>query len=157
MRNREHNEQVAFVAWARASVGTRPALSLLFAIPNGGHRRISVAKGMKAEGVRAGVPDLFLPAPVSPYSGLFLEMKVPGSYPSKTQKEWHRRLSEAGYAVAIVYGVDGAIEATIGYLDGRVATLPGEVFICGRSSAKRKSTNALRAGRTKKKGRPDES
>ena len=53
----EHDEQVLIFKWARLSEGRWPELALLFAIPNGGHRHKAVAAKLKAEGVRAGVPD----------------------------------------------------------------------------------------------------
>lgn len=44
----EHDEQKALIKWARSK-----GIELLFAIPNGGYRAISVAKRLKAEGVKA--------------------------------------------------------------------------------------------------------
>ena len=42
----------------RFCVGPQRALKWIFAVPNGGHRAKSVAGKMKAEGAKAGVPDL---------------------------------------------------------------------------------------------------
>lgn len=63
--------QVALFQWARLQECVRPALGLLHAIPNGGARPAIVGKDgrrfsvsaarMKAEGVKAGVPDVCLP------------------------------------------------------------------------------------------------
>ena len=53
----EHAEQVGFVQWFRAHF---PRV-LIFAIPNGEKRAISVARRLRAEGVVAGVPDLYVP------------------------------------------------------------------------------------------------
>jgi hypothetical protein len=61
-----------------------PCLALLFHIPNGGARgdnaRSNAIRGaaMKAEGVKAGVYDLFLPVARGGWHGLFIEMKKPG-------------------------------------------------------------------------------
>jgi hypothetical protein len=53
----EHFEQCELVMWFRQTYfGVR-----VFAIPNGGQRSISTAARLKAEGVCAGVPDLFIP------------------------------------------------------------------------------------------------
>ena len=61
MKNGEHQLQVECVKWFRFQY---PKLAnLLFAIPNGGLRNIKVATKLKAEGVLAGVPDLFLAIP----------------------------------------------------------------------------------------------
>ena len=53
----EHAEQVGFLNWFRSRF---PSV-LIFAIPNGDHRAITTAKRLKAEGVTAGIPDLFIP------------------------------------------------------------------------------------------------
>src|SRR5262245_64718583 len=50
---------------------------LCFAIPNGGARDVITAGRLKAEGVRAGVPDVCLPVARAGYHGLFLEVKRP--------------------------------------------------------------------------------
>lgn len=69
----EHSLQVACVNWFR---GAYPEYAeLLIAIPNGGKRNYGVAKKLKAEGVVAGVPDLFVAIPTGEYHGLFVEMK----------------------------------------------------------------------------------
>ena len=59
----EHIEQVKLFNWARQNESMYLHLSLLFAIPNGGHRHIGTARKLKAEGVKAGVPDCFLAVP----------------------------------------------------------------------------------------------
>lgn len=69
----EHSLQVHCVNWFRC---TYPEYGeLLIAIPNGGKRNVIVASKLKAEGVVAGVPDLFLAIPNGTYHGLFIEMK----------------------------------------------------------------------------------
>lgn len=96
----EHQEQVNFVNWMEFNLPEHR----LFAIPNGEKRAISVAKRLKAEGVRKGVPDIFIPSLF-----LFIEMKrVKGSSTSKDQKKWIKHLIESGYSAVIC---KGAIEA----------------------------------------------
>lgn len=83
----EHAHQRALFAWAALNVGNDPRLALMFAIPNGGARDKITAGKLKAEGVKAGVPDIFLPVPgvrwvppdigVPIYHGLFIELKKP--------------------------------------------------------------------------------
>lgn len=73
-----------------------PELRWLHAIPNGGFRDKATAGKLKAEGVKKGVPDIFLPLPMasnnrianSPfgYCGLYVEMKRP-----KTEKDGVRK------------------------------------------------------------------
>ena len=74
MKSIEHAEQVLLMQWWALShklFGVPE--QLLFAIPNGGERNIIVAARMKKEGVRAGVPDLFLAAPKGGFHGLLTE------------------------------------------------------------------------------------
>lgn len=71
----EHEEQKALIEWSAWMSNARPELSLMFAVPNGGDRHPAVAAKLKAEGVKAGVPDIFLPVPRNGYHGLFIELK----------------------------------------------------------------------------------
>lgn len=78
---------------------------LLFAIPNGGERNIIVAKRMKDEGVRSGVPDLFLAVSNGDSHGLFIEMKKEkGGVTSASQKEMIGILKEQGFVVVVCRG-----------------------------------------------------
>jgi hypothetical protein len=104
----EHQEQTLVVQILRLEYPDVEAL--LFAIPNGGHRHPGVGAKLKAEGVKAGIPDLFLAIPAHEYHGLFIEMKKPGGATSKAQLEWHQALRDQGYKVAIAYGHEEALE-----------------------------------------------
>lgn len=96
----EHIEQVETVAWFRR---TFPGVRI-FAIPNGGHRGIREAGRLKAEGVSAGVPDLYIPA-----WNVWVEMKRrKGGSVSKEQKDWHAYLREIGGTVLVCKGFDDA-------------------------------------------------
>lgn len=78
---------------------------LLFAIPNGGERNVIVAARLKAEGVRAGVPDLFLAHPNNGFHGLFIEMKkAKGGVVSDNQKCYLNLLKTSGYEVVVCHG-----------------------------------------------------
>ena len=104
MRNQnEHNEQVALFQWAKMAEGKYPELALLFSIPNGGARHIAVARKLKAEGVKAGVPDICLSAPRGIYHGFFIEMKSGKNKPTAIQLEWHERLRTSGYRVEVCH------------------------------------------------------
>lgn len=117
----EHLEQKQVVIWARMSRGRHPCLHRLFAIPNGGARHIVTGRKLKAEGVCAGVPDLFLAHPVDPFAGLFVEMKTAGGRVSPEQRVWLTDLSGAGYACAVAYGGNQGIQAIQTYLVGAFA------------------------------------
>lgn len=120
MKNLEHQEQTTLMRWAEYQSKKLPELALLFAIPNGGARHPAVAGKLKAEGVKAGVPDLFLPVPRNvqgiAFNGLFIEMKAGRNKPTMAQIEWHVRLSQQGYRVSVCYGWEAARDLITEYL-----------------------------------------
>ena len=123
MRNSEHNEQAALMQWWQlASLRFGIPEPLLFAIPNGGLRnRITGAK-MKAEGVRAGVPDLFLAVPAMGYNGLFIELKQEHAGRTSSAQDAMLSLLEAqGYRTAVCHGWHNAAFTIKAYLS---AALP---------------------------------
>jgi len=120
----EHDEQASVFTWASWNFSAMPELRLMFAIPNGGHRNLLVAKKMKAEGVKPGIPDIFLPVARGGFHGLFVEMKTASRKPVKggkgglsdVQCEWIGDLRNQGYKVAVCYGRDEAILEITNYL-----------------------------------------
>ena len=118
VRASEHDEQVALFEWAALNSARWPCLARLFAIPNGGKRARKTAALLKAEGVRAGVPDVFLPWPVGGCCGLWIEMKAGKNKPTENQRDWLAWLASNGYRVAVCWGADDAIRTIAGYLEG---------------------------------------
>lgn len=117
--NPEHVEQSMLIRWAEIAATRTPELGLLYAIPNGGHRHPAVAGKLKAEGVRAGVPDLCLPVARGPYHSLYIEMKAgPTSRVQPNQAAWHEKLRAQGHAVRVCYGWDAARASIEQYLRG---------------------------------------
>lgn len=116
MKITEHDEQVRIFAWASYLEIQIPKLKMMFHIPNGGHRYKAVAVKMKAEGVKAGVPDIFLAYPSGDYHGLFIEMKVGRNKTTDHQNEWIYRLNEAGYLAVVCYGFEEAKREILDYL-----------------------------------------
>jgi hypothetical protein len=114
----EHAAQVALFRWANENAERHPELSLMFAIPNGGHRHRAVAARLKEEGVKAGVPDIFLPVPKGNRHGLWIELKRSNrrNHATPEQSRWLDALSAQGYAVTVCYGTDEAITAILDYL-----------------------------------------
>ena len=100
----EHEEQVLFVQWFRRTyVDVR-----IFAIPNGEKRSQSAGARLKAEGVSAGVPDLYIPA-----WNTWIEMKrSKGGRISPKQKDWWDYLSSIGHQVFVCAGADIAKKVT---------------------------------------------
>jgi hypothetical protein len=99
----EHDLQAAVITECDRRSILRPEYGLIFAIPNGGHRHPAVAAKLKAEGVRPGVLDLFLPVARHGWHGFFIELKVDDNKPSEAQLEWKRNLTAEGYLCHIVY------------------------------------------------------
>ena len=120
MKNEEHYNQVAVVQWAAYQAKKYPGLELLYAIPNGGRRHIGVARKLKAEGVKAGVPDLCLPVPRGTYHGLYIEMKSVKGKTTPEQKVWLVELSKQGYKTAVCPGAEEAIHVIQAYLEAGI-------------------------------------
>src|SRR5262245_8907913 len=106
---REHFEQVALFEWAQYNISRLPELDLLFAIPNGGKRSKAVAGKLKAEGVKAGVPDICLPVARRGYHGLFIELKAEGGQVTELQELFIERVSEQDYFAKVCVGAQNAI------------------------------------------------
>ena len=106
----EHSEQVGFVNWFRAKYPD----TLIFAIPNGEKRSISVATRLKAEGVTRGIPDLYIPS-----CNLWVEMKrATGGRLSPDQKKVIEYLKSVGHTVIIGKGASDASKQVLEFLDG---------------------------------------
>lgn len=112
----ESAEQQALFAWAALQACKYPELRLLFHVPNGGKRSISEAVRFKAEGVKAGVPDLFLPVARGGFHGLFIELKASRGKVSALQNEWLTALAGQGYRAEICFGSEEARGVLTGYL-----------------------------------------
>ena len=113
----ESQEQKMLFRWAKIYQGRYPELELLFHIPNGGYREQREAARFKQEGVKAGVPDLFLPIPKNDYAGLFIELKrKKGGRISEAQGWWLEQLRCWGYRAEVCCGCDEAIETIVEYL-----------------------------------------
>lgn len=125
MKSIEHDEQKRLIEWwAEFSALHGIPVIALFAIPNGGERNVIVATRMKAEGVRRGVPDLFLALPKGCYHGLFIELKKPcGGKVSEHQKEYIRYLNSQNYLAIVCHGFDEAKRIICSYLSEKRTTL----------------------------------
>lgn len=136
-RQEESLMQRKVVQWWDMTCKARWGLDhrLLFAVPNAGWRSPATAAIMKAEGLRAGVPDLLLAVPrhrqvahansmMSQYStefcsGIFLELKTPEGRVARNQETYHALLRAQGYRVEVVRSFDQAVEVISNYLDGK--------------------------------------
>lgn len=119
-REPEHDLQVALIAECDRRAATNPLWGLIFAIPNGGKRGKGQGGKLKAEGVRAGVPDLFWPIERRGYCGMFIELKAGDNKPSPLQTLWIDRLNAQGYYVSVIWDkVESAIKIMEWYLKGK--------------------------------------
>lgn len=143
----EHGEQAALFCWLQiaalhgwekacdertyvergfASEGPTvaiPELTWVFAVPNGGSRgsdkksAMMVGAMMKAEGVKRGVSDLFVPIPRHGLSGLFIEMKrADGGTESKEQKAFGAAMQGFGFGYMVCHGWIEAANAIMAWM-----------------------------------------
>lgn len=100
----EAQEQAAVVEWCewrRIPV---------FHIPNGGARDARTGAQLKRQGVKRGVPDLFVPVPSKDSHGLFIEMKrKDGGTATREQREWIALLRANGYRAEVCHGAREAV------------------------------------------------
>lgn len=126
----EHTEQCVVIEWW-AHVCSKYGLPVfaLFAVPNGaklqfarnkaGNRYSIEAARLLAEGMRPGVPDLFLASGSQSDTaahGLFLEMKRKPNKPTPEQEAVLAYLRTSGYHAVICWNADEAMRAITGYL-----------------------------------------
>lgn len=131
----EHGEQAALFSWlfvaekygfavamdkrayeikgwaAEQAAVAIPELKWVHAIPNGGSRGSNkrdaqmIGAQMKAEGVKSGVSDLFIPIPRNDRHGLYIEMKrEDGGSVSPNQKEFGDFVLHQGYGFCVCFG-----------------------------------------------------
>lgn len=110
-----------------------PALEWFHAIHNQGHGDKIRGAHAKAEGVRKGVADTFLPWPVIgqgfAYAGLYIEMKKTSERPkrsgiagglSEDQKKFGEYAQRVGYVWRCCYGWEHAVSTIRSYLEHRL-------------------------------------
>lgn len=118
-KDTEHSHQVALFIWASMPEQQKayPELKYMFAIPNGGKRDKITAANLKAEGVKAGVPDIMLPVAKHGCHGLFIEMKKPkDGVVSGKQDEFLTQLRFNGYYAETCYSWLHAIDCIVWYM-----------------------------------------
>jgi hypothetical protein len=71
---------------------------------------------MKAEGKRAGVPDIHLPVPRGNYASLYIEMKVPPNKETAAQMVWRQRLNDAGNLAVVCQSWESARDVLVNYI-----------------------------------------
>lgn len=89
-----------------------------FAIPNGQKRVGWTGVKLKAEGVKAGVADIFIYRANSQYHGIFLELKFGTNKQKKSQKEFQKLAEAEGYAYWVCYSVAEVYTKLSAYKNG---------------------------------------
>lgn len=115
----ESSHQKAFFRWWHLMQASRWPNVLCFAVPNGGARDAVTGARMKAEGLLAGIPDIFLAKSSCGKHGMFVEMKAKRGRVSERQRGIFPFLEAAGYAVVVARGWKEAADAVELYLEGR--------------------------------------
>lgn len=112
----ESLEQTWLFQWASMQERKYPELMLMHHVPNGGLRQKGVAKKLKAEGVKPGVPDICLPISRQGYHGLYIELKRIGEKASQEQSKWMSMPEKQGYRAVVKEGWIEAAKELIDYL-----------------------------------------
>lgn len=114
----EAQEQKALFEWAEWARHRYPELALMFHVPNEAKRSYALGNEMKAQGMKAGVPDLFLPVARGEYHGLFIELKRVRNYKlSDVQRKWLGDLTRQGYKAVMCRGWGEASRMIVDYLN----------------------------------------
>jgi hypothetical protein len=113
MKQSEHDLQVNCIKIFKIKYPSK----MIFSIPNAGKRSVRAGVYYKAEGLLAGVPDLFVPEPCGYFSGLFIEMKTESktSKPTPAQETMMQKLRARGYSVHICRNLDEFISTCENY------------------------------------------
>lgn len=116
----ESEVQIAVMDWAAIAQAKYPELRGLQASANGGSRSFRIdsqgrryspeGRRLRREGVKKGVPDLFLPAPRQGSHGLYIELKTATGRVSVEQLEMMQFLDGQGYTVKLCRGAESAIQ-----------------------------------------------
>ncbi len=101
MKNQESKLQIECVKWFRL-VFKEPNY-LIFSVPNGGARNLITAKILKAEGTRAGMPDLCV---MTKNKIFFIEMKYGKGRQNDNQKEIEKMVTDFGFGYYICRDFD---------------------------------------------------
>lgn len=113
----EDDMQRALFKWITLATPRIPQLAVAFHPANGGYRTKIEAARLKGLGVRAGVPDVMIPAPhhLGCFAGLALELKAPKGRVTEEQQAWLDRLISYGWRAEVVRSFDEARAMIAGY------------------------------------------
>ena len=120
----EAQEQPALFQWVAMMEGRIPELRLMHHCPNGGSRNAIEAHNLRLQGVKAGIPDIFLPVARGGFHGLYIEMKRrKGGRVSVEQKKMLLALRDQGYRTEVCEGWEVAKKTILEYLNAKDCTM----------------------------------
>jgi hypothetical protein len=112
----ERIEQVHLARWLDRYIGE----DYWHHTPNEGKRSFRTAGSLRAQGMKAGVPDvlIFLPPPRGGYVGVAIELKrLPehGTKPRATEEQLERMraLARCGWFCIVCWGADAAVRVLV--------------------------------------------
>lgn len=135
----EHEEQTIVMAWTtvasemQSDSMKRLALRWVHSIPNGFYKSPAARMKAKREGVKAGILDLFVPAPElrvgvrsgkAIYNGLAIEMKRRGEKLRSGQSDYMDYLDLVRYRNALCFSWQCAARLIAEHLDLKPGTYP---------------------------------
>ena len=122
MKHQESQAQAMLFQWAALAIRTYPCLKWLNSSQNGVKLTTVMAGARdKAQGMKKGFPDIFLPFPCGRQNGLFIELKAGKNKPTVAQKEWIEYLNSVGYSAHVCYGFDETRDTILEYLGAKNA------------------------------------
>ena len=133
MKHDEFQYQRAVFDWTQFKRCVYPELEYMFAVPNEYGRRVTAqqAARMKQQGVKPGVPDIWLPVPVlnrqldeDEALGLIIEMKSKTGPVRDSQKNYLEFLDGQGYNTHVCRDPEHAINLINEYMQRAKPSLP---------------------------------
>lgn len=108
----EDEIQATVFTWCKLHETKYPILKSIYAIPNGSHKSVSQRVKFQRTGLRPGMPDICLPAPIfsEKIGALYIELKRAKGKLSENQITMIEILKEQGNAVHVAYSFEEAIK-----------------------------------------------
>ena len=106
----ESQYQCAVIQYCKYLEAQIPALKWIHCSLNGARLTPHRAARAKAEGMKAGIFDLFWPVPSGKWHGLYIEMKKPNGKLTDLQKEFLEFGERQGYCMRVAFDPQEAMK-----------------------------------------------
>ncbi len=104
-----------------------------FAVPNGGKRTPAEGAHLRALGLTAGIPDIFMSIAAQGYHGLYIEMKSKHGALTYKQMDAIKYLQAEGYKCIVCHSIIEAIDQVKDYLKETPHVRPGSTTLTHRA------------------------